>query len=310
MVILKKRWFTKENDAMSEKIDIIVANPAGNTTILVLTDVPVNRYQEITDKLLEIDFKDGYGIEFTEGNYEKEIKAEQVGFVLASPRKGFPAMNMSGLEFCGNATRAFAFYEATRTNPPLDEITVSISGCDRPLIAEADVKNKDCRAQMPIPDKWTEMSAKDLQIDDLYPDMEDGVLVEMDGISHLVLRGVKATPELFEHIRQQIYEKGSYMYGDGPLPALGVMFLDDDETLTPVVYVHEVATTYFEGSCASGTTATATVLSRDLETGTCKLVFKEPAGTLYADVTKESGEILDIKLGGLIELSDVITVEI
>ena len=42
MLILKKRWFTKEIDAMGEKVDIVVANPAGNTTILVLTDVPVN----------------------------------------------------------------------------------------------------------------------------------------------------------------------------------------------------------------------------------------------------------------------------
>jgi len=295
---------------MPEKIDIIVANPAGNTTILVLTDVPVSRYQEITDKVLDIDFKNGYGIEFTEGNYDKEIKGEQVGFVLARSREGCPAMNMSGLEFCGNATRAFAFYEATRSNPPLDEITVSISGCERPLKAEIDVKNKDSRAQMPIPDRWTELSAKDLEIDDLYPDMANGILVEMDGISHLVLRGVKATPELFEHVRKKIYATQSYMYGDGPLPALGVMFLDKDDSLTPVVYVHEVATTYFEGSCASGTTATATVLSREMKDGTCKLIFKEPAGTLYADVTKESGEILDIKLGGLIEISDVITVEI
>ena len=33
---------------MSRKIDVIVANPAGNTTIFVLTHVPVEEYGEIT----------------------------------------------------------------------------------------------------------------------------------------------------------------------------------------------------------------------------------------------------------------------
>ena len=56
---------TQGADSMSKKIDIIVANPAGNTTIFVLTPVPVEEYGEITESLLKIDFGKDFGVRFT-----------------------------------------------------------------------------------------------------------------------------------------------------------------------------------------------------------------------------------------------------
>ena len=76
---------------MKEKINVIMANPAGNGTILVLTPVARERYAEVAGKLLEIDIRtcksaSGSGSPivpgtFREDVYRKAIKGEQVGFV-------------------------------------------------------------------------------------------------------------------------------------------------------------------------------------------------------------------------------------
>ena len=303
---------------MAEEIKLIVANPAGNTTILVLSPVPVTSYQVVTDKLLDIDFKavfpDAFSEDiFREDIYKEKIMAEQVGFCLEEPRDGVPAMNMSGLEFCGNASRAFSYYLATNSKPPLTEVQISVSGWDYPLTAKVDPSNKDAKVLMPLPKTGAVMSAEDLGIADRYPNMADGILVDMDGIFHLVLKDVKPSREIFEEIKSIFYPKDQTGSGDHlkNFPAFGVMFIDTkSETMTPVVYVHEVDTTYFEGSCASGTTAAAFAEAQRLPDGAHRLTFREPAGTLYTEVKKESGSVTEIWLNGLIELSDVITVEI
>lgn len=306
---------------MAEKIDIIdiiVANPAGNTTVLVLTPVPVERYQEIAHALLAIDFKADYSEAFADGEafgediYRKEIKAEQVGFCLQETVGGLPAMNMSGLEFCGNAARAFAWLKANEADPHLKKISVMISGCDRPLMAEIDTESKTSKIQMPLP-----------KIGWVY---DKGILIYMDGISHLVVKDMEPTLETFNGIKAKFYPEDpsgrtdqdvptaatqSNMDFVGNFPAFGVMFLDTKtRTMTPVVYVHDINTTYFEGSCASGTTAASFAAAMDLPDGIHKMTFRQPAGTLYSEVTKVSGEITEIKLSGRIEFSDVITVDL
>lgn len=151
---------------MTEQINVVIANPAGNTTILVLTQVPVSRYGEISSQLLAIDYRKEYGEAFrrtdgqgkaifTEPIYRKEIRGEQVGFVLpdqadSNTGRSIPALNMSGLEFCGNAARAFAFYAATLADPPRKALQVKMSGCEEAVRVEVDPDQKDaaplCRA--------------------------------------------------------------------------------------------------------------------------------------------------------------------
>lgn len=309
---------------MTEKIDVVVANPAGNTTILVLTDVPVSRYGKITDKLLAIDYKKEYGEAFarkddrgrgifTEEIYEKEIRGEQVGFILPDmedPATGrvIPAMNMSGLEFCGNAMRAFAFYKATLSDPQLKTLQVKMSGCDDILRVDVDPEGRDAAAQMPLPRFAGRFALYDMGVKDKAP---DGILADMDGISHLVIHDVEPSPETFASIKSFFYSPEREKGVPGDFPALGVMFIDTKrDRMTPVVYVHDVDTTYFEGSCASGTTAAAFVEGLDLPDGVHRMTFREPAGTLYTEVTKEGGKTTGVRLNGLVELSDVITVEI
>lgn len=267
---------------MTKKIDIIVANPAGNTTIMVITPTPRNEYQMTAAKLLSMDFG-----------------GEQVAFILPSGSQELPAMEMGGLEFCGNGSRAFAYYRAAKFDDGevLDDgrrkLQIKVSGCDYPLTAIVDVAGNNAQIQMPVPAN-------------IYK-LDGNTIIDLGGISHLIMYDIPADQKKFDEIRATVYEK--YPETD----AFGVMFIDTKfDTMVPVVYVRGIDTTYFEGSCASGATAAscARALSENTSDGTFHYTFKQPSGTLFTTVSKIEGKITDIQLSGLLELSDVITVDI
>ena len=267
---------------MTKKIDIIIANPAGNITIMVITPTPRNEYKTTAAKLLNMDFG-----------------GEQVEYILPYNGEGLPAMEMCGLEFCGNGSRAFAYYRAAKFGDGelmengCRKLEISVSGCDYPLTAIVDVSGSDAQVQMPVPVNIVEI--------------DGNTMIDLGGISHMILYDVPADQKKFDEIRARVYEK----YPD--TDAFGIMFMDtNSDTMVPVVYVSDVDTTYFEGSCASGATAAscARALSENALEGTFHYTFKQPAGTLYTTVSKKEGKITDIQLSGLLELSDVITVDI
>lgn len=275
---------------MGRKTDLIVANPAGNITIMVLTPVPREEYQETANRLLEIDFG-------AYCSWADSVMGEQVAYILPECKSyngtEYPAMEMCGLEFCGNASRSFAYYRKLMYDRNSQSIDILVSGCDHPLTATVDTAAHNVQIQMPLP---AEIS-----------DMDGNTFVDLGGISHLFVQNPEASIEAFSKFRQQAYSRKPDM------EAFGVMFMDTEtDTMTPVVYVRDVDTTYFEGSCASGTTAAscARALAEPEASGTFTYTFKQPEGTLYASVTKSDGRITDIQLSGNVELSDIITVEI
>ena len=76
-------------------IDYLVADPSGNTTILVLTPVAKAQHSSLAAQLLAL----------------PGIEAEQVGYV--SREAGKPLrVDMMGGEFCGNASRSAAAWPA------------------------------------------------------------------------------------------------------------------------------------------------------------------------------------------------------
>ena len=83
---------------MKKNVKITVANPAGNKTIFVHDSFERESYAAVAEQLLAM----------------KDIAAEQVAFILFAPECGRAEgrMEMCGLEFCGNATRAFGLMVA------------------------------------------------------------------------------------------------------------------------------------------------------------------------------------------------------
>lgn len=270
---------------MKRKIDVIVANSSGNITIMVLTPVERNEYIDVARKLLDMN----------------ELNGEQVAFLLKDGR-----MEMCGLEFCGNASRAFALYKAqsmglftNKKNEDEVAVDVSVSGCNHPLSATVSTSG-DVEMDMPIPTDATPLTASQIGLEE---NSCSGLLVNLDGISHLIIEGVNPSAETFETIKDHIYKLNPQ------LPAFGVMFYDSyNGIMTPVVYVKNVDTTYFEGSCASGTVAASYALSLNKENGIINLTMKQPAGVLYSRTKKEHDQIKEIKLKGHVHLSDIITI--
>ena len=95
----------------------ILADPSGNTTAFVLTPVARERYGPVARQVMAA------------------LDAEQVAFVHDG------RMDMMGGEFCGNASRSFALWQALHTEDGLSlcpftgqqTVTVRVSGAPHPL---------------------------------------------------------------------------------------------------------------------------------------------------------------------------------
>ena len=259
-----------------KKIKILIANPAGNITIFVLDHLHRSQYQKVASQLLAM----------------KELNGEQVAFIASED-----TMHMCGMEFCGNASRAFALMLAKKRGiAGYGQVEINVSGCDKPLLVEVNTENQFTRIEMPPPLRIEKLDEPGL--------LKGAYLVDMGGILHVIAKDMEPTMEQFNRIKEYICQK----YDP---PAMGVMFYDTTtSTLTPVVYVKDVHTTYFEGSCGSGTTAVAAAFSNDEPEGTFHFTLPQPAGTITATVEKTQGRILAVYIEGTVSLSEVMEVEV
>lgn len=293
-----------------KKIRIIVADPAGNITIFVKDPFDRTQYQQVAKQLLE----------------NEDLKGEQVAFILDTPQCGRAEgkMEMCGLEFCGNGSRSFGLIRARDMGiKGKGSVNVDVSGCDEILTVEVDTDTNYTKVKMPCPVGMSKIDLCALQIDDgdntesNKSNIKETPLVDFGGILHVILRGIPATKENFDAVKDYITEKFNP-------PALGVMFCDskterDGESLifpiTPVVYVKDVDTTYFEGSCGSGTTACAAAFGLEKGEGIHHFVFPQPAGTIEATAViarggAEKGYVEKVYIEGKVELSEEKLVEI
>jgi histidine racemase len=265
---------------MNKTINILIANPAGNKTIFVLDHFNRSEYMNVANKLLAI----------------PEISAEQVGFITTPKGLELGRMEMCGQEFCGNASRSYALYLAKLQGiKGVGLITVNVSGSDQSLEVEVDTNTNFTRISMPLPSKILSFPVNF---------SHDSQLVIFDGIIHLIVFNKPATIELFNDLISKIQKQ----YNG---PAIGVMFYDTaNHFLTPVVWVRDINSTYFEGSCGSGSVATAAILSKDFIDGIYTFMLPQPKGILEISITKEDGSIKNAYLQGIVELGNPLQVSI
>ena len=298
---------------MNKKVKIIVANPAGNITIFVKDHFEREMYPKVAGQLLAMD----------------DLNGEQVAFILDTPSCGRAEgkMEMCGLEFCGNGSRSFGLIKAKEMGiKGKGSVFVDVSGCDEILTIEVDTDTDYTKVKMPNPVRMSKIDLSPLAIGDAVErvdaaergdaieiaDMSEVPVVDFGGILHVVLRGVPATQEIFTIIKDYIVAKFNP-------PAMGVMFCDGEMKkegdslicqMTPVVYVKDVDTTYFEGSCGSGTTACAAAFGLKHGDGIHHFVFPQPAGTIESTAHISGGMIEKIFIEGKVELSPEMEVEI
>ena len=260
------------------KLNILRADPAGNITVYVLDEVDRAIRAEVAAKIMEIE----------------ELKCEQVGFIYPTQEGGDGRMEMMGGEFCGNATRAFGLLVAKQKGG-MSKVRVETSGCDHIVTVDTDLEAGTSRAEMPTP-----VSVTDVAVDGV-----PGILVHLGGIAHLVVEGVEPSEEFFAKAEEQV------LTALNPIDAYGVMFLNNQTgTMTPLVKVVEPDTLIWEGSCGSGSLASAVAQSRDAADGEFAKDFVQPAGIVRAGVLRENGKITAAFIGGPVGLGDPFEIEI
>ena len=243
---------------MKISLRYLLLDPTGNVTILCLTPVPEDIQPAAAYRLSQL-----------------EPSAEQTGFVSGlSP--DLVRMRMAGGEFCGNAAMSAASVCAMKAGLQEADIPVSFAGAGVtvPVRVSAGAGGSwDGRVTMPEPE--------DIRIVGLPGGMTLPA-VFFPGIVHVIAEEDIGRAESEKLCREWC----RYLGAD----ALGIMRYDrDGGSLTPLVYVENANTLFWENSCASGTAALGYWLNR--EHGPISNVsVREPGGAL--EIRESGGRIL------------------
>ena len=215
-------------------INYKILNPSGNITALVIDDYKVEDYQKIANLIME-----------------KNSKIEQVGFLKKIDDKINKIeykLDMSGLEFCGNATRAFGCYLYKEKYIKEKEFNILVSGFNKPIKTKVEIINDEY------------YSSIELEFNSKYEDLienemlngENINIIKLPGITHIMLDQDKFTfnennclTEAKEIINQlKLLDK----------EAVGVIWYKNNK-INPIVWVKNINSLFYENACGSGSLA-------------------------------------------------------
>lgn len=253
---------------------VAVLDPAGNVTAIVCSDVPAAERARVAAQILRL----------------PELGIEQVAF-LAAPRSGGEIrLEMMGGEFCGNALRCAGFYQALRNGAQGKScVFAEISGADGVQPVMADTAEGTASTVMPLPLSVQPAGWADVQ----------ATRVTFAGITHFVIDCAQPDETLVQ--RAIAAAPGA--------SAVGAIFLDRAHgSIKPVVFVRETASCVAENSCASGSVATAVVLTADFADGITEIGIGQPGGTLEVGVQRTDGAVTGLSIGGAVRLTQTLTV--
>lgn len=249
------------------EITYMVADPAGNITALVISEVPKALHGRVAAKLME----------------RSTHELEQVGFV-SRDEDADPTLEMMGGEFCGNAARSFGLYLAAHDLAQRrDQVEIRVSGAGEKLQVKTDPDSGEAMIQMP---PVLSVEFKESAVYGRIP------LVIMEGIHHALIPGEQPDDEKAGRLLAELKQ-------DESAEALGIMYYDQvRQFMTPLVWVRATDTSVWESSCGSGSVALGAYLNQG-RTGAWSMAFNEPGGVIKVE-GKGDGTIL---LSGPVMLS-------
>ena len=210
-----------------------------------------------------------------------ELGIEQVAFLTAPRSGGEIRLEMMGGEFCGNALRCAGFYQALRNGAQGKScVFAEISGADGVQPVMADTAEGTASTVMPLPLSvqpagWTDVQA---------------ARVTFAGITHFVIDCAQPDETLVQRAIAAAPETS----------AVGAIFLDRTcGSIKPVVFLRETA---------SGSVATAVVLTADFADGITEIGIGQPGGTLEVGVQRTDGAVTGLSIGGAVRLTQTLTV--
>ena len=253
---------------------VAVLDPAGNVTAIVCSDVPAAERARVAAQILRL----------------PELGIEQVAFLTAPRSGGEIRLEMMGGEFCGNALRCAGFYQALRNGAQGKScVFAEISGADGVQPVMADTAEGTASTVMPLPLSVQPAGWVDVQ----------ATRVTFAGITHFVIDCAQPDETLVQRAIAAAPEAS----------AVGAIFLDRAHgSIKPVVFVRETASCVAENSCASGSVATAVVLTADFADGITEIGIGQPGGTLEVGVQRTDGAVTGLSIGGAVRLTQTLTV--
>ena len=253
---------------------VAVLDPAGNVTAIVCSDVPAAERARVAAQILRL----------------PELGIEQVAFLTAPRSGGEIRLEMMGGEFCGNALRCAGFYQALRNGAQGKScVFAEISGADGVQPVMADTAEGTASTVMPLP----------LSVQSAGWAHVQAARVTFAGITHFVIDCAQPDETLVQRAIAAAPEAS----------AVGAIFLDRAHgSIKPVVFVRETASCVAENSCASGSVATAVVLTADFADGITEIGIGQPGGTLEVGVQRTDGAVTGLSIGGAVRLTQTLTV--
>ena len=248
-------------------LSYILADPSGNTTAFVLSPVSPGQYGPVARSVMAL------------------LDAEQVAFVHHG------RMDMMGGEFCGNASRSFALWQALHTgdgrclSPFSGEKTETVTVSGAPHSLTVTLRGEEDRLyaaiEMPLPRRVLPLEQSPLG---------PCTLVEYPGISHILL-------EDRDPLDTDLSNANALLSGlSAESGCFGLLYRSGDR-MRPLVYVRDTDTCVWESSCASGTCAVAAALALRQDK-TLSLELFQPGGSLMAKATVERGRLVSLTLDG------------
>lgn len=212
-------------------IKFVKLNPSGNITALVLnTNIKQELYKKIASDILK-KYKD----------------VEQVGFLKVYDK--LFCLEMMGMEFCGNASRAFASFLVKNGDVKENEFYFSTSGIDKPILASVKMLNTNSyfsSIAIPFFKKINDIIAQNVV------DNVEVFVVSLNGITHILVNEEKYAFDKKNYTKQAKYFI-NYL-GLKNASAVGVIWFKKYK-IKPVVWVKNTNTYYYENSCGSGSLA-------------------------------------------------------
>ena len=244
-------------------LDYYLADPTGNITLLCVSPCEKADFRDTARALMRA-----------------EPTAEQAGFISFA-ENGDIRLDMSGGEFCGNATMSAAAFYCRREGIKEGTVSVSVSGVEKPLpvsVRKTEENSYACAVKMP---PVLSVSRESLTVRDREYSFP---LVRMPGIIHAVCEQELSDAEAEELVRIWCAELDS--------EAMGLMMLDRDRgSIRPLVYVAGIDSLFWENSCASGSAGAGAYLAKSGGIPV-EMDFLQPGGTLRVKATPDGNVIL------------------
>ena len=264
-----------------DNIKYHIFDPTKNITILVETIVDINDQPKIAKSLMD-----------------KNPSTEQVGFVKFDT-DGNTMLRMAGGEFCGNATMCAGIYAALNNDDKFSKCIKKIYVDALDKFIDVEVKRIDENTFVCVVNMPHAKSVKKIKFsnDEIYE------IVELDGISHIIV-DIENYEKENKNLNFDINNINFKKYFEDKIKkisdflninSLGIIFYDKKKNnITPLVYVKNADTVYWENSCASGSIATYEYLKYKYELSNVNNDTNKKTGLRLYQPCKEYLEIFEI----------------